>query len=1307
MAKEITSKNIGGITDLVVLAPIKNGFITAFENITYETRLKLTAEALHKVRVSAREHELIAPFADTAERILSLLDFRIGIVDRNLIETDVKIASTVSLHPKRYMYLVATFDGPWEPYMRLIWKPLGPFLDLLLCNCEGYISAQEHSFAEYAQWVRDHQLDSAIFYSTTGLTVRDHLYLAKLEKIQRENDAVNGDDAIARMTHDHPEALARAVLNGPTTGAESIRLALEALTVLYRLADYYPFDNALPPSTTGDGEGRYLLRAAKDLLLGWKTREADLPDLLKPLYRALRRVYAEPLDWFESDLPPSPPVADDPDFDASEIQKGVLTSYDSDTSPITHGALLLMQISDPARARDFIRNLGIDWEGATVPASGHIYRNIAFTFEGLGRLELADVDLAAFPKEFRDGMRDRAPMIGDVRTNHPREWLLPERNWPRGSSPDDPLNPPIDPTEIDFVVQLRAAYRHTQNSAEFVDFRHAASAVYAQKLAETAALEEQLVAQGEETLTVDDDPLATEIGILAERAQHYGVTLLGLESMFRPITPDDPTTTDHFGFRDGISQPNHKQNLPDWPGRPRDDVRLGELLCGYRNDRGEDAAGRLTGSEIDYQFNGSFLVVRKMSQDRAALNAFAEATMLKNPDLDEEDVLSALVGRTRDGTPLISPASGNDFDYRSDPKGEQCPFASHIRRTNPRDSFQGRPAPRISRRGMSYGPRFEVDPTAPRGVMFMAYNASIAEQYEVIQRWINRGNSTLIASAQNDPLVGTAMEPGPRTFRFVAKNRVRRFEITKPFVGLEWGLYLFAPSKTALDSICDPALDTGASANSSIAVGQDIINRIAVLDPAQQPDEWKRLLEDFRSKDPSEKNDGPDMWAAIRDGVDADGNYYDGVLRLPLGVPIIGPLAVAETTDSTEAPAAVVLVGKYDYIMEVLSDAETYSVCEQGERAEKSFGAIFVAMDPGDRYELESKATNEIIWDYSEYHQEDAFRAAYQSAEATLNEAKLFAASLGNSKFFKVELRRQFLMPALGSLCTYWYDIPDIEASAPKGEFIELGGWGWKPVDSSGAPTPAPGHRKPRCPGDFMAPSRYSFYPRPTEAVRHYGPIHGHGLKAAAPQIVAKKRAENSVNGKISQPMFAAISDDDVLARNLIGIMEGMLPPTDGILRGIIYEWLDQETLWRHQASLRRESKGGKSTLASAKAALLKPIEAAMCKRPAPDLIYRTATCDAVLGGVEIQAGDTVILGLVSAMQASVAAGVPDVTPVFGGARTKAMQDPGDPIHACPARNMVMASVLGILSALLDSGRIEAQPSSLIVKISEYSMPMP
>jgi Dyp-type peroxidase family len=1314
MAKDFSSKSIDGITDLVVWAPLKQGFINAFENITYESRLKLTAEALHKVRASAREHELISPFADTAERILSLLDFRIGILDQDLIQILVKDSDTADLRAQRFMYLVATFDGPWEPYMRLIWRPLGPFLDLLLCNCEGYTPSIDTSFPDYAQWVRDHQIDSGIFYNTTGLTVRDQRYLSKFERTQRDNDPDTADMKLATMTDDSPELAAKAVLENPKTARDANALGLEALTVLFKLADFYPPDDLTLDEAKGlRGDGRYLLRAAKDILLNWPTQK------LFGAGHPVRRVYAEPLTWFETPTPPDTiPAEVDPKLDSSEIQGGILSNYGTENSPVTHGVTLLMQIDDAIKAKKFFEALPLDWEGAPKRLFP-IHHNLAFTYEGLKRLNLSDEELSGFPKEFRDGIESRAPSYGDVRENHPRRWRLPARNWPIQKQ-GDPSRPPISLSEIDFTIQLRTSLKMSKAALGFIDFAGGVSTRFNtlkgnfnNNISDDQRLEAlRSFAQDKQ---LNEKEFSDYLAYIALVGESFGVTLLGLESTFRNASAEQDgavssAARDHFGFKDGLSQPVFKEGLSpisgEAPGgRGTDEVRLGELLVGYNNDRGDPGSSVMPESAKDLLFNGTFLVVRKMSQDRKSLEEFLDAATQKYPDLSRETIAAKLVGRQRDGTPLIQ-ASGNNFDYKGDPDGRQCPFASHIRRTNPREGFQGRPSPRILRRGMSYGVPFEEDQNAERGVMFMAYNASIAEQFEVIQRWINGANSTGISSAQNDPLVGIGTEPGPRTFRFIAKNtktgedEVRRLSIPKPFVGLEWGLYLFVPSKSALKALCSIQLGIQPPNLARIEGGQNIITRIRNLEESQQPREWKRLLEDFLVKDPDEKNLTADVWAAIRE--------EGGALRLDQGVSFLPtaesgsePLSTQASDDVTSVQS-VVLVASWDQINAVLSDATNYSVSEQNKRVNASFGDIYVAMDPGEQYDKESKETNEIVWDYSENRQDAVFSAAYDAARKTLDDAKIAAATLGRTDF-KIELRRNFLMPTLGDLCARWYDIPDKTATSPTGEFIQVGGWGWETVDQSGSNSPALGTRKPNCPGDFLSPSRFSFYPRPTPSTEAYGIAHGKALRAASKSIVAKLRQNsNAVKGAISSEMYRRIADDDILARNLIGIMEGMLPPTDGILRGIIYEWLEQDTLWRHQSALRRASRGALATFGAAQAALLAPVKDAMCKRPAPDLIYRTATKDTKLGETDVKKGDLVILGLVSAMQESLVQGAADVTAVFGGNRQQAHQAIGEPLHACPAQKMVMASVLGILSALLDSGRIEAQPSSLIIKISEY-----
>lgn len=1302
MTRDLTSKTIDGITDLVIWAPIKEGFIDAYENVTYETRLRLVAEALHKVRRSAREHELITPFADTAERILTLLNFRIGIVDRDLYQFETPEGKTPVIKPRRYMYLTATFDGPWEPYIRLIWNPLGPFLDLLLCNCQDYVVAADSSFEEYADWVRQHQLDSAIFYSTTGLTVKDQLYLSKLERYQRELDPATGDEKIARMISDDPEKLAEAVRKNPDqqNQREYNRLALEALTVLYRLADYYPPDRIIPGANIPDlgkvhTEGRYLLRVAQDLLHGWKPKILPLP---------IQEAYSEPLGWFNKQCPKSLMVkTTDPVFDPTEIQKGLLTSYDTDENPSTHGALLLLQINDLEKVRKFIKLFPVSWEKTSPEAEDpglgifhRIFRNIAFTYHGLRRMGVSDDELMKFPKEFREGMESRAPMMGDTGENHPRRWELPARNWPHADPDIISKRPPVELSEVDFVIQLRTSTIGLENADTFQSFSESAMDAYRDLLEKNITFswgddnieERQFFAK--ENIS-HPHPFDFLIALIGYSGPLFGFSLLAVESMNRPNSinrtddklssfEDARPTVDHFGFRDGLSQPIITDDTHN-----KDQIKLGDLFYGYANSRGDFAPPKDSNIRSKLLFNGSFLVIRKMQQNVKAFEDFLdrnESPSDPKKKIKREELAARLVGRYRDGIPLIKPANGNDFDYVNDDKGTQCPFASHIRRSNPRVEFQDRKPPRILRRGMSYGHSIKTHPDENRGIVFMAYNASIAEQFEVIQGWINGGNSTNISSSQNDPLIGFGKD---RTFRFVMGGKVKRVQIDVPFVKLEWGTYLFVPSQTALGTICNPPQRIPNQFQKNPR-GRNLIQTIQALPPEVQRLEWKTLLEDFLTKDPTERAATPAVWEEIID--------EGGVLRISSGVAFVPPPAAGQEAEidpqtgaaKTETHPPVVLVADKELIMEVLKDASTYSVSKQKENAESSFGSIYVAQDPDSTYYKEAKETNEILFKIGE---EQAFQDAYNSATEVLSKKKNDAQALG-ANWIKLELRRQFLMPTLGNLCTKWFGIPDDE------HFIDHG-WGWDEYDK----------RKPHCPGDFLAPSRRAFYPRPTAPIKDYGVKHGIEIKKAGRKFVDECRATGKIDGTIANEMFAKISDNDLLARNLIGIMVGALPPIDGNLRGILFEWLKEKTLWRHQGALHRATGGNNADFHAANSTLREAIQTAMSKRPAPDLIFRTATKQANLGKgstkVIIEKGDTVILGLVSATQQHLAAhGKPDISTVFGGRRSGASQSDGGPIHACPAYKMAMGSMLGILAALLDSGRIHALPSSLIVEISDW-----
>ncbi|MEY4508345.1 MAG: hypothetical protein RLZZ450_467 [Pseudomonadota bacterium] len=298
---------------------------------------------------------------------------------------------------------------------------------------------------------------------------------------------------------------------------------------------------------------------------------------------------------------------------------------------------------------------------------------------------------------------------------------------------------------------------------------------------------------------------------------------------------------DHFGYRsfgDG-NQPKLPDATVKVPAPPEFDnhIAAGDIFLGHPDTHGEKAQA------ADHELNpyssalfrdGTFLVVRKLAQDPAA---FAE--FLKKTHRSKESVLGRPELTGKDGEANADPVLTKDLD-------------SHVRRVNPRNGV----VPRILRRSFSY----ERD--AEKGHMFIAYNASIAQQYEVLQRWINGGNSTGIPSSSTDPL---ASQHTPRHDNLSKTH--------KSHVNLRWGMYLFVPSRAALAELVvltgtddhPKSLDWSARLQRAekarlVARGESLIKQLdAVSDSQVARLSWKQLLEEA-----SKEEDSRAVWAAIR-----------------------------------------------------------------------------------------------------------------------------------------------------------------------------------------------------------------------------------------------------------------------------------------------------------------------------------------------------------------------------------------------------------------------------------------------------------
>ena len=211
----------------------------------------------------------------------------------------------------------------------------------------------------------------------------------------------------------------------------------------------------------------------------------------------------------------------------------------------------------------------------------------------------------------------------------------------------------------------------------------------------------------------------------------------GLREITR-LDTSDLGFKEHFGFRDGISQPAIEGYL-DWPRRCTRS-RRGEFVLGDPNQHGQyterptlyaslDPEHLLPGDpsgsgQVDLGRNGSYLVFRQLSQDVRGFWQFMDRATRNADDGSDEAarvrLAAKIVGRWPGGAPLaLSPerddpelATANDFGYEGgDPYGFGCPIGAHVRLANPRDSLEPDPVTqtiastghRIIRRGREFG----------------------------------------------------------------------------------------------------------------------------------------------------------------------------------------------------------------------------------------------------------------------------------------------------------------------------------------------------------------------------------------------------------------------------------------------------------------------------------------------------------------------------------------------------------------------------------------------------------------------------
>jgi len=294
-------------------------------------------------------------------------------------------------------------------------------------------------------------------------------------------------------------------------------------------------------------------------------------------------------------------------------------------------------------------------------------------------------------------------------------------------------------------------------------------------------------------------------------------------------------TIEHFGFRDGISQPlflKEDIELAKEQGTDHWDASAPLELVLVKDPFGEG----------EHSF-GSYCVYRKLEQDvrgfREAERELAKKLRLSGKDVERAGAL--VVGRFRDGTPVtLSPSEQNpdtvpnNFNYDRDRDGTKCPFHAHIRKSNPRgdkndksQTLEEHRQRRIVRRAVSYGEmpnardnslsrraRFEhqlehlkevkVQPAEGEkvGLLFLCFQRDIFNQFMFMQtNWAN--NQQFVNQTTGlDGIAGQGKKQidGQLWPKEWGKNDKMPFDFYH-FVRMKGGKFFFAPSISFLKNI--------------------------------------------------------------------------------------------------------------------------------------------------------------------------------------------------------------------------------------------------------------------------------------------------------------------------------------------------------------------------------------------------------------------------------------------------------------------------------------------------------------------------
>lgn len=164
MAKWVDSKTVGGVSELTLLTPIRQGIIPG-ETRSYEQRLNDELKDLRR--------RVAAGVPNPVMRIATIHFARwLIVVPAQYLYMDMKPSEIASYPYHSWLLFTSSFDGDLKTYLDDFSCVLAKDVDRIWGNCEGYPVRGCNDFDAFWAYAKQYQLTTHAFYNAyPGLSV--------------------------------------------------------------------------------------------------------------------------------------------------------------------------------------------------------------------------------------------------------------------------------------------------------------------------------------------------------------------------------------------------------------------------------------------------------------------------------------------------------------------------------------------------------------------------------------------------------------------------------------------------------------------------------------------------------------------------------------------------------------------------------------------------------------------------------------------------------------------------------------------------------------------------------------------------------------------------------------------------------------------------------------------------------------------------------------------------------------------------------------------------------------------------------